>query len=85
MDDPDFTIGGQKLGTQYVEVLIDKVIVSDEPLIRPFGMYEVMHQVDEKFIAWPKSLVSLKLCSKLFFLSPFWCNFYAIFFSYLVN
>ncbi|KAF3336799.1 TNP1/EN/SPM transposase [Carex littledalei] len=59
MDNPDFTIGGQKLGTQYVEVYVDKVIDPDEPLIRPYGTYEVMHQVDGKYIAWPKSLVGM--------------------------
>ena len=51
-------VGGQQLGVNFYEIFVELPMMTDEPLVRPYGNYQTIGDVAGTTIAWPKNLVS---------------------------
>jgi hypothetical protein len=55
--DPNRIVGGQPLGNEYCEVLVNLVMKRDAMLPRPYGEIQTMTSADKMSIAWPLNKV----------------------------
>ena len=54
---PKAVVGGEPLGSQYVEIVIYSVFKKDTQLPRPYGNVLTMGDAKGKSIAWPSAMV----------------------------
>ena len=60
--DPSSEVGGQSLGRQYCEVIVNIVLKRDAILPRPYDEMETMGDADMMSVAWPyKKVTTLNL------------------------
>jgi hypothetical protein len=58
--DPNRNVGGQPLGNEYCEVIVNLVMKRDAMLTRPYGEIQTITSADKMRIEWPLNKVMAK-------------------------